>query len=687
MKRLPVLLLAAVGCALSVAPAARADFGPIELVSKSATAQATVAITPAISADGRYVAFAGQIGGREGVFRKDLQTGELVLVATLGGRFLGEAAPTAHPSISADGRYVAFVTKAPLDPVDDLAKASPDVYVADMSTSPPTYELASALDGCVPGVSAPPCGLTYVEEEGETVPGGSTAAGRVALSADGRRVVFLVRAESDLAGPGTPGGQVAVRDLGTDRTYLVTEREGTEESVSGGGADAQSEGAAISADGSTVAWVGRHLPDQVPMLADEAATIRALEAGAASSPTEQEAHEYHEPLWRRLPTALEAVPPTRRVVGGGDPLAPGCPPGGTLDVSQCQGPFPEVANGRKREEQFVKVEGRGWGTAVPQLDADGGVVAFTGNPEEDRDLFVVDMAPGLSRREAVRRLTKWVNPSPGANSLESIFVQPDAKALAALGPIEECAISPDGNRIAFTSARQLFPLAPPTLVTPAPADSSGVKEIFQFDRRGETIERLAPDGGTGGSHEAGSGANGSGGASAPSYSDEGRFLAFSSTANNLAAGDVNNASDAFVVESPPAAPVNPSAVSHRPATLVVTPLWRMTVTASSLPDGRVQVAVGLPGAGTLRATATARVGKRLRRRRVARHDVQAQTSGLRKVVLALPKGLRGLAKRKGGLYADLDIGFLGAGGKPLHAALDARFVVHRKKVKRKRGGR
>jgi len=101
----------------------------------------------------------------------------------------------------------------------------------------------------------------------------------------------------------------------------------------------------------------------------------------------------------------------------------------------------------------------------------------------------------------------------------------------------------------------------------------------------------------------------------------------------------------------------------------------------------VRVTVGLPGAGALRAKATARVGKRLRERRVAKRVVDTQAAGLSQVVLALPRKLRELAKRKGGLYSQLEIGFVGPGGKPLRAALDTRFVVHRKKVSRKAGAR
>ncbi|HSR93966.1 MAG TPA: hypothetical protein VLK56_03790, partial [Solirubrobacterales bacterium] len=57
-----------VACVAFAAPAlALADLGPIELVSKSATEQADEAIAPVLSANGRYLAFQGTIGGLSGV--------------------------------------------------------------------------------------------------------------------------------------------------------------------------------------------------------------------------------------------------------------------------------------------------------------------------------------------------------------------------------------------------------------------------------------------------------------------------------------------------------------------------------------------------------------------------------------------------------------------------------------------
>src|SRR5262249_54762105 len=152
----------------------------------------------AISGNGRYLAFQGSIGGLKGVFREDLETGAITAVED--GNAHEKAALEASasaPSISAHGRYVSFPTNAPPHPGGSTQPASSDVYVADMSTSPPTYQLASALDGS-------PQGLTYEATGGSVeVTGGSAASGRVALSADGRKVAFFTTAPSDLtSGPG-----------------------------------------------------------------------------------------------------------------------------------------------------------------------------------------------------------------------------------------------------------------------------------------------------------------------------------------------------------------------------------------------------------------------------------------------------------------------------------------------------
>ena len=281
------LLLGAAPLAVAVTGAGADTIGPIQLLSKNSVEQATEATAPAISADGRFVAFAGSIGGLTGIFREEIATGAVVPVYAVAA-FGAQASATTAPSISADGRYVSFTTVDQIDPADDTGKATSDVYVADLATTPPTYELASALDRpgavCEAGITQPavgePEGIAYAEGKG-----GSIATGRSALSADGQKVVFVTKAESNLTegsggstpGVPTPALQVVVRDRATGCDTLVSAER---DPVSGamttlpveGGAEVSGtavenlHGAAISADGSTVAWLGTNLTLQVPVL-------------------------------------------------------------------------------------------------------------------------------------------------------------------------------------------------------------------------------------------------------------------------------------------------------------------------------------------------------------------------------------------------------------------------------------
>jgi hypothetical protein len=95
--------------------------GNTELVSKGSGGPAdSSSFSPAISADGRYVAFdsaagnlvGGDANGAEDVFVHDTYTGATDLVSADGGWFGGDQA--LYPGISPDGSYVAFAV-APLD--------------------------------------------------------------------------------------------------------------------------------------------------------------------------------------------------------------------------------------------------------------------------------------------------------------------------------------------------------------------------------------------------------------------------------------------------------------------------------------------------------------------------------------------------------------------------------------------
>jgi Ca2+-binding RTX toxin-like protein len=94
---------------------------------------------PQISDDGRFVTFvsvapdlvAGDTNGRTDVFRKDLQTGELVRVSTADG--VQGNGDSDWADLSADGRYVVFTSSA-TNLVAGDANGRADVFVKDMQT-------------------------------------------------------------------------------------------------------------------------------------------------------------------------------------------------------------------------------------------------------------------------------------------------------------------------------------------------------------------------------------------------------------------------------------------------------------------------------------------------------------------------------------------------------------------------
>jgi len=187
--------------------------------------------TPSISADGRYVAFASRAknlhpavdDGGLAIYVRDMVAKTTTLVSRAGGP---NGAPadghSAEPSISADGRHVAFRSNADNISPDDTAFN--DIFVRDLVDD--TTILVSRADG----------------------PGGTAAddeSGAPSLSADGRHVAFESRADNLVAADAGGLSNVFVRDLDTGATELVSE--------GGSGEDYSSE-ASISGDGRYVAF-------------------------------------------------------------------------------------------------------------------------------------------------------------------------------------------------------------------------------------------------------------------------------------------------------------------------------------------------------------------------------------------------------------------------------------------------
>src|SRR5688500_14383059 len=161
--------------------------------------------TPAISADGRYVAFAsagsrlvkGDTNRAEDIFVFDRveRTTEPVSLSSAGRQARGASF---DPAISADGRHVAFASAAP-DLVAGDDNGEVDVFVRDRKQG--TTVLASVGPHGAPG-------------DGPSV--------APSISADGRWVAFESDAGSLVAGDGNNTGDVFVHEVHSGATRLIS---------------------------------------------------------------------------------------------------------------------------------------------------------------------------------------------------------------------------------------------------------------------------------------------------------------------------------------------------------------------------------------------------------------------------------------------------------------------------------
>ena len=185
---------------------------------------------PSISADGRFVAFwsyatnlvPGDMNGYSDIFVHDRQTGETTRVSVASDRTEGNGG-SYRPSISADGRFVAFYSYASNLVPDD--KGHDDVFVHDRQTGA-TTRVSVASDGTQAN------GHSHIPS----------------VSADGRFVAFYSYASNLVPGDTNGTHDIFVHDRQTGETTRV--------SVASDGAQANSYSyvSAISADGRFVAF-------------------------------------------------------------------------------------------------------------------------------------------------------------------------------------------------------------------------------------------------------------------------------------------------------------------------------------------------------------------------------------------------------------------------------------------------
>jgi hypothetical protein len=625
----------------------------------------------AISADGRYVAI--QTRARNffddddpdppgqyragGIFRFDLETKALDKVADGdlfeegGGEDLFLRRGASNPSISGNGRYVAFATAEQLTPADGNDHV--DVYVRDMAVAigaPGDFDLVSARDGGdLPATYGPPA-IPFPGSE----PGADLTRG-VAISADGGTVAFRTEAPSDLPAGGAvdvPAGQVFVRDRVADTTALVTAlREagsGAMTAQPAGGAL----GASLSADGTTVAWTGRNAAAQTRFLDGENPDANPI---------------YY--LWRRV--ADGATAPTRRITGVADPDDGACPLGAVTFFNQtstgpCYGPL--------TDQEAIR---SGIASQVPALSGDGRTVAFlTGaGPRpfaftgSGLDLYVTEMAPGLTRKASTRELTR--DPADFNASTSS--------------PLTGVTMSAAGRYLAITTVRTDFILPTLQLLGP-PRAAPGPRELYVVDLQERTIDRVARPY-FGGDLDADV-QNG------VTISGDGGRVAFTSSAGTLFFGDANKQADAFVATRQPdlgggQPPRRPGEGEAGGSIEVDGGGPRIGARAKSGPGGTIVLTVSVPAAGGVKAMARARVGapRRLRTLAVATGRARGKTRSDVRLTLRPVRRYRGELRQRGEIPGRVAIAYVASrGGRRAATSIRVAFRQEAAPEKGSRGG-
>jgi Tol biopolymer transport system component len=239
-KRLVLLLAGIVAATLAETPAAAQTPGRVSRASVDSLGGEALgnSSTPSLSADGRYVAFAsdaadlvpGDTNDDSDVFVRDRVTGvvDRASVAWNGNEARDDSA---CPSLSSDGRFVAFMSRAWNMYPGGANLGSPrwDIYLRDRQLGT-TKHISVATDGSDPN-------------------GDSDCP---SISGDGKRIVFGSSASNLVAGDGNGAPDVFLWKASPDKLSRVSRSAET-----GGDANAESSEPSISRNGRFVVFTSR----------------------------------------------------------------------------------------------------------------------------------------------------------------------------------------------------------------------------------------------------------------------------------------------------------------------------------------------------------------------------------------------------------------------------------------------
>lgn len=570
----------AVGLAawLALALAASAMASQISLVSRAEPTlpnDAAGGNTPRLSADGRYAIFLsqrpnllpGMVDANSGndVFLRDRTTGTIVLVS----RSVSSPITTANgsseaPSLSADGRYVAFTSEATdLVAGQTDTNGDPDVFLFDRTTGAVTLvsHAASSLNttanagGDEPVLSADGTALAFISRSTDLVSGytgpflvpadqvvlydratgvnrlvshkaatptsGSDSGGdSPALSADGRFVVYQGYKPDLVAGASSWGGpNIVLYDRTTDANVLVSHASASS-TVAGNG---NSENGRISADGAWVAFdsnatdlvagVSGSNSRDVFLWSRQTGAVILVSHAAGLSLTESNGAS--NPLSLSADGRFVAFDSGARNLLAGPPEADADADADIFLYDRQTGTSALVSHGTGGPDAHVIGDSR-----VAGISSGGGHVAFVSLATDLaaglRDLNYLDDAFAWNRATgAIDLLSKTALPSATASS-RTLLLSPPSRPTAQ--------ISADGRWVVFAS--QAANLVPGQLETA----SGETTDVFLHDRLAGTTVLV--------SHKAGAspGTVASGDSTSPVISADGRWVAFESSAPDLVPG-------------------------------------------------------------------------------------------------------------------------------------------------------
>ena len=455
--------------------------------------------SPSLSRDGRFVAFTSRAnnlvpGDNDfgyDVFVRDREKGPVTLVSRTSG---GSQVPADSfaPSISASGRYVAFLSKAAyLVPNDTNGVA--DGFVHDRRTGRTT--------------------LVSVRSGGGQ---GGRATSGIGISDDGRTVAFETSSGNLVAGDTNQSDDVFLRDLDAETTKRMSV------DANGDQFAGHSSLSAISGDGLTVAFTARSracngyntiagfahsVGAQTDLFACTYRDNDELTATTLSGDGRYVAYHAfeHYDLGDQTSGYVYDRSQRRQVSGcvgpmdlSSDGTVLACTQNGQVYVGQ-----PGQASELVTESPACSVESGD--QAV--ISGDGKVVAYTSSADS---LVAED-----------------------TNRVDDIFVylrgvlrEGDGRLIRAAPRSETPALDGTGGRLAFSSAKRQV----------VDGDTNGESDVFLRSRRGE-FRRLS---------EHSNGAQANGPSTAPSISADGRFVTFVSDASNLVDDDTNGVADVFL---------------------------------------------------------------------------------------------------------------------------------------------